>query len=199
VNTSWPILATSPARLAGSPDCLDIPPFWPAPTWMPLLAECWISVTNRLRTCGGSAAERLAAWLVMVDTSLFCSRAPTVAVPMTSPTCRTVLSTPDAAPAICGWMLRMATVISGANTQPMPNPATISGARKLCHEESGRAIRASQPIPAPNRVSPVIRMYLPPIRSVSRPANGATNIEISEAGAIASPAFSAEKPRTDCR
>ncbi len=199
MNTSWPILATSAARLAGRPDCWVIPPFWPAPTWMPLLAEFWISCTNRPRTCGGSAAERLAAWLVMVDTSLFCSRAPTAAVPITRPTCLTVLRTPDAAPAICGWMLRMATVIRGANTQPMPNPATISGARKLCHEESGRAISASQPIPAPNRVSPLIRMYLPPIRSVIRPATGAMKIEISEAGAIASPAFSAEKPRTDCR
>jgi hypothetical protein len=42
-------------------------------------------------------------------------------------------------------------------------------------------------------------MNLPPIRSVIRPATGATNIETSEAGAIVRPAFSAEKPSTDCR
>ena len=42
-------------------------------------------------------------------------------------------------------------------------------------------------------------MYLPPILSVIRPATGATNIEISEAGAMARPALSAEKPSTDCR
>ena len=42
-----------------------------------------------------------------------------------------------------------------------------------------------------------MRMYLPPILSVVLPATGATNIETSEAGAITSPAFSAENPRTD--
>ena len=122
-----------------------------------------------------------------------------MAVPMTRPTCLTVFSTPDAAPAICGSMFRMAVVTSGANTQPMPNPATSSGARKLCQEDVGVAISASQPMPAPNRISPLIRMYLPPILSVIRPATGATTTEISDAGASARPAFSAEKPRSDCK
>ena len=58
---------------------------------------------------------------------------------------------------------------------------------------------AIQPIPAPNRISPDMRMNLPPILSVIRPATGATNIDTREAGAIVSPAFSAENPRTDCR
>ena len=40
-------------------------------------------------------------------------------------------------------------------------------------------------------------MYLPPILSTIRPATGATNMDISEAGAMVSPAFSAEKPSTD--
>ncbi len=96
-------------------------------------------------------------------------------------------------------MFRMATVISGAKMQPRPRPATISGARRLGQLVLGVAISAIQPMPTPNRVSPDIRMYLPPILSVIRPATGATNNETSEAGAMASPAFSAENPRTDCR
>src|ERR1039457_5900466 len=144
---------------------------------MPPLAELWIAAMNGPRTWAGRAAVRVVAWLVRDDTSRFCSRAPTVAVPITRPTWRTVFSTPDAAPAIRGSMFRMAVVTIGANVQPMPNPATISAGRKSYHAELGFAIRTAQPIPAP----------------------GATNIEMSEAGAIVRPAFSAEKPRTDCR
>jgi len=96
-----------------------------------------IPATNRLRTCGGSAVARVLAWAVIAETSLFCSRAPTAAVPITRPTCRTVFSTPDAAPAMRGSTLRMPTVTMGAKMHPMPNPATIRGARKTSHEESG--------------------------------------------------------------
>jgi hypothetical protein len=42
-------------------------------------------------------------------------------------------------------------------------------------------------------------MYFPPMRSDIRPATGATNIDTSEAGAIVSPALSAENPSTDWR
>ncbi len=141
----------------------------------------------------------MVAWLVIVDTRRFCSSAPTAAVPMTRPTCRTVLSTPEAAPAIRGSMLRMATVTIGAKMQPMPAPATISGARKTYHADVVVATAAAQPMPTANSVRPLIRMYLPPILSVSRPATGARNIDISEAGARVSPARSAVKPSTDCR
>ena len=48
-----------------------------------------------------------------------------------------VFSTPEAAPAMRGSMLRMPTVTMGAKMQPMPSPATIRGARKTVHEESG--------------------------------------------------------------
>ena len=199
MKIAWPILVTSATSCAGSPAGSLTPPFWPAPTEMPALAELWIAAMKGPRTCAGSAAVRVVAWLVRDDASLFCSRAPTAAVPITRPVCRTVFSTPDAAPAIRGSISRMATVTNGANVHPMPNPATISAGRKSCHAELGRAISAVQPMPAANRVRPDIRMYLPPIRSVIRPATGATNIEMSEAGAIVRPAFSAEKPRTDCR
>ena len=40
---------------------------------------------------------------------------------------------------------------------------------------------------------------MPPIRSAIRPATGATNIEISDIGAVVRPACSADRPSTDCR
>ena len=40
---------------------------------------------------------------------------------------------PDAAPAICGSTLRMATVVIGANTQPMPTPGDGQRGRKSYH------------------------------------------------------------------
>ena len=94
----------------------------------------------------------------------------------------------------------MATVVSGANVQPMPTP---------CHDLRGQEVipgrvdlRDEHDPAHPGgeaRTSPLIRMNLPPIRSVMRPAAGATNIAISEAGASVSPALSAEKPSTSWR
>ena len=69
---------------------------------------------------------------------------------------------------------------------------------KAVHDEPGWAMSAIQPIPTPNRIRPDMRMNFPPILSVSgRPRS--RNIETSEAGAMVSPAFSAENPSTDCR
>ena len=82
----------------------------------------------------------------------------------------------------------MATVVSGAKMQPMPIPATISGGRKEYQTELGVAIQAAHPIPIANSVRPVIRMYFPPMRSASRPANGAMNTEMIDAGASVRPA-----------
>src|SRR5689334_4981076 len=110
-----------------------------------------------------------------------------------------VLSTADADPAMRGEMLRMATVVIGANVIPTPRPATTVAGRKLIHVESGPAMNAMLAAPIVNSVMPVIRMYLPPTLSASRPANGAVTIDVSDIGAIVSPATSAEKPRTDCR
>ena len=93
----------------------------------------------------------------------------------------------------------MATVVMGAKVQPIPTPATMKLGRNAYQAESGCAIAAAQPIPTPNSTSPVIRMYLPPTRSDRRPAMGAVNIASTEAGARVRPAFSAEKPTTDCR
>ena len=121
------------------------------------------------RTCGGSPAELVVAWLVSEATSRFSSSAPTDAVPITVPTWRTVLSTPDAAPAICGLTLRMAVVVIGANVRPCRCPATISGGRKSCHGSWVRPPAPPSPCRPANRVRPLIRMYLPPILSVSRP------------------------------
>ncbi len=164
---------------------------------MPLCADLSISLTNRPRTWGGSAADRALASVAIEETSRFCSRAPTAATPITWPTCRTVFSTPEAAPAMRGSTLRMATVVIGAKMQPRPNPATARGATNVGQLDAGCAIRASQAMPTPNRVRPDMRMNLPPILSTIRPATGATNIDTTEAGAMTSPAFSAVKPRTD--
>src|SRR5438876_1989849 len=96
-------------------------------------------------------------------------------------------------------MFRMATVVIGANVIPMPAPAMIAGTRKLIQVESGPAMYAISPIPVVNRAMPVMRMYLPPMRSERRPANGAVNMDVSDIGARVRPATSAEKPRTDWR
>src|SRR5215831_13052075 len=51
--------AISAATRAGRPGpSWVLPPDWPAPTWMPFLAELSIPATNRPRSCGGSDADR---------------------------------------------------------------------------------------------------------------------------------------------
>ena len=70
---------------------------------------------------------------------------------------------------------------------------------KACQVEWVVAMAAVRPKPIANSISPDIRMYLPPIRSVMRPATGATNMETIDAGAMVSPALSAEKPSADWR
>src|SRR5215475_15890233 len=141
---------------------------------------------------GGSEPARLAAAAGSETERRFWSRAPTAAVPMTAPTWRTVLIMPEAAPATRGSMLRMATVVIGANVQPIPTPAIARLGMKSCHVEWGVAMTAVRPNPTANNIRPDIRMYLPPIRSVMRPATGATNIDTTDAGAMVKPALSAE-------
>ena len=88
-------------------------------------------------------------------------------------------------------MLRMATVTRGANVQPIPTPPRSRPGRKLNHWEPGEATQATKPMPAAKKARPAIRMYLPPIRSARRPAQGATSMDVSGIGAIARPAFRA--------
>ncbi len=88
-------------------------------------------------------------------------------------------------------------VVIGAKVIPIPAPAMIAGSRKVSQFESGPATKANVPNPMVNSEMPAVRMYLPPIRSAIRPANGAKTIEVSDIGARVSPAVSAEKPRTD--
>src|SRR2546429_3427778 len=106
---------------------------------------------------------------------------------------------PDAAPDICGEMLRMATVVIGAKVMPMPAPAMIAGTRNVSQVELGPATYVTRPKPIVKSEMPVRRMYLPPILSARRPANGATTIDVSDIGANVSPAVRAENQRTDCR
>lgn len=88
------------------------------------------------------------------------------------PIWRIVFITPEAAPAIVGSTLYMATVTIGPNTQPMPPPAVIRAGWNSHHARPTSVTQVSQAIPAANRVRPVIRTYLPPIRSAIRPATG---------------------------
>src|SRR5258708_18876722 len=91
-----------------------------------------------------------------------------------------LLRMPDAAPDICGEMLRMATVVMGEKVIPIPAPATIAGARKLIHVESGPATYVIQTKPTVNKEMPVVRMYLAPTLSAYRPAKGAVNMDVRD-------------------
>ena len=200
VKIAWAICSIWITSRAGRPwgRCTLVPP-WPAPTPTPFCAVALKPVIRWARVAGGSAVVRALAWLTSATDSLFCSSAPTAAVPMTEPTCRTVLIMPEAAPAIWARCRRMAIVVIGAKVQPIPTPATISVGRKSCQVEWVGAIAAVKPKPMANSIRPENRMYLPPIRSVIRPAAGATNMEMIDAGAMVRPALSAEKPSADCR
>jgi len=106
---------------------------------------------------------------------------------------------PDAAPAIRGSTLCIATVCSGANVMPMPKPATMRPGSRCQRVLLGWDEAIRMPMPVENRLSPTNRIHLPPNRSDSRPANGAITIAISDIGAVVRPACSAESPSTDCR
>src|SRR5260370_42182904 len=102
---------------------------------------------------------------------------------------------PDAAPAICGEMLRMATVVIGAKVMPMPAPAMMAGTRKFIHVESGPGTNVTRLKPMGNKEMPVSAMDLPPIVSASRPAKGGATIGMGDIGADGRPAARAAKPR----
>src|SRR5712692_5172865 len=197
-KTSWARALISCCTAGGRP-AGSLAPFWPVPIWNPLLDTELNAATNWARKLSGSAPAWLTAWSCNVVARWFCNKAPTTALPMAAPSWRVVLRIPDAAPDICGEMLRMATVVIGAKVMPMPTPATIAGARKLIQVEAGPATYVSQTKPTVNSEMPVVRMYLAPTLSAYRPANGAVNMDVRDIGARVSPAVSAEKPRTDCR
>src|SRR5256885_14332574 len=180
--------------LAGS-----LAPDSPAPISNPFDETLLKAAMNWSRNDAGKAVERVTAWLWSVVASWFCRMAPITALPLAAPSWRIVLRTAEAAPATRGSMLRIAIVVMGAKVIPMPAPAMIAGTRKLIHVESGPAMYAMRPIPIVNSEMPAMRMYLPPMRSDRRPANGAVNIEVSDIGANVNPATRAENPRTDWR
>src|SRR5260370_12395162 len=91
-------------------------------------------------------------------------------------------------------MLRIATVVIGAKVIPMPAPATIAGARKLIHVESGPATYVIHTKPTVNREMPVVRMYLAPTLSAYRPAKGPKNMDVRDMGASLTPPLNAQKP-----
>ena len=177
----------------------SLAPVSPAPISNPFDDTLVNAATNASRYAAGNNVECATAWLCSVVASWFCKMAPMTALPIAAPSWRIVLRTAEAAPATRGSMLRIAIVVMGAKVIPMPAPAMIAGTRKLIHVESGPAMYAMRPIPIVNSEMPAMRMYLPPMRSDRRPANGAVNIEVSDIGAKVNPATRAENPRTDCR
>src|SRR5262245_14666265 len=191
-NTSLASLCISLARLAGVPGgSLMLAP------WVGFAAEpCWAEfanpVMNLCLASGGSVPACCTAATGSDAAIRFWSRAPTAAVPITAPTCRTVLIIPEAAPATRGSIFRIAMVVIGAKVQPIPTPAMARAQMKSCHCEVGVAITAVRPKPTANNIRPDSKMYFPPILSVILPATGATNIETIDAGAIVRPALSAE-------
>ena len=107
---------------------------------------------------------------------------------MTAPSCRVVLMMPDAAPAMRGSTSRIAIVCSGANVMPRPKPATIRpGSRPTCERVDVR--RGDQDAHAAGEQADADEQDpLAADRSAKRPATGATNIEISDIGAVVRPA-----------
>ncbi|WP_322985867.1 hypothetical protein [Streptomyces sp. S584] len=77
-----------------------------------------------------------------------CNSAPTAAAPITEPICRTVLLTPDAAPARWRGTFRMASVDMGAMMQPTPRPASRVAGTNANQAAPGAATHAMAMIPA---------------------------------------------------
>src|ERR1700736_3756424 len=78
---------------------------------------------------------------------------------------------------------------------PMPSPAMMSAGRKVYQCESVSATMTIRPMPAANRTRPIIKMYLPPMRSASHPALGAVTMAMSDIGTSVRPAWSAVMPQ----
>src|SRR5258708_787847 len=89
-----------------------------------------------------------ATWAGPTKESRLCSNATAIAPPIAPPTCRNVLMTPDAAPASCGAIPRIPTVITTAKPQPRPRPVTTSGSLKVADDAVVEADAISHPTPA---------------------------------------------------
>jgi len=98
--------------------------------------------------------------------------APTTASPTTPPTHRPALMTPEAAPAISGGTLRMASTVPEEKKAAMPSPPAASGRTRVSGVDSLLAMTARPASPSANSAMPVMTTYLPPIRSVSQPPSG---------------------------
>ena len=76
---------------------------------------------------------------------------------------------------------------SGENMQPIPNPHTRNAGISAYGAVPGCACSAMMPRPTASAPSPTITTYLGLIRSDRRPANGATNPDSSDIGAVSRP------------
>ena len=105
---------------------------------------------------------------------------------------------PAPAPAWCIGRLRLAVVVSGAQTNELPTPSSAIEPR-TCHSGVSAAIaEASSTSEIASTVSPAPARTRGCTRSVRRPAIGASTIDTTAIGASSSPAWVGESPRTSC-
>jgi hypothetical protein len=121
------------------------------------------------------------------------------ATPSTVPSWRRALDEPDATPS--RWRGAKPSVIraAGAKNRPMPSPARTNGGTSRPYPTVGAETALSQAIPAACSASAMATTRRPPIRSDSRPDNGAATTGIAVHGSVRSPAANGEYPCTVCR
>ena len=98
---------------------------------------------------------------------------------MTPPSSRIAFVAPDAWPASFGPHAREDAFADGAKTSAMPVPAMMNGATRLEYATSADVTTASHAIATACSASPATMSGREPMRSLSRPAIGATNIGIA--------------------
>jgi hypothetical protein len=114
------------------------------------------------------------------------------ATPNTPPSSRIALFAPEAWPSSCGRTEESTTFATGAKYSAMPMPEITNGSTKAEYAVVGEPTAASQARPVACSPSPTTISGLPPMRSESAPAIGATKIGIAVHGRIRRPACSGE-------
>src|SRR6266536_2379563 len=107
-----------PERLAR----MDVGLLSEEPVAVGISADC-SQAGSEVAAVAARASIAAASWLARIE--------PVTAPPRTAPSCRAVLSAPEAAPASAGGAACMPMVIMGAKIAPMPSPATSSTGAKV--------------------------------------------------------------------
>jgi hypothetical protein len=116
------------------------------------------------------------------------------AMPIDPPTCRMLLITADPTPALSTGTEPMADAVVGAIVHAIPRPPTIRPGRSDQNVASASR-RPNRARDSATSVMPAPMSHLPPKRSASRPATGATMMISSVIGRNVAPVWTAVKPR----